>query len=123
MFIYYITKKSKKMENKVMKTKEQLREDIKTMPMNKVFELAVQTLMQKQYQSRSMSKYFKTEHGRKRHNRQQLRQYYVKRNQYHPELNPNGKIEKKYKRKSESKVSEGPNEGTEESKVSEHKEE
>ena len=104
------------MSNNIMKTKEQLREVVKTLPMNKVFELAVQTLQQKQYQSRSMSKYFKTEHGRKKHNRQQLAQYYKKKDQYHPEINPNGKIEKKYKRPKPTDISpktEGT-EGTEE---------
>ena len=110
------------MSNNIMKTKEQLREVVKTLPMNKVFELAVQTLQQKQYQSRSMSKYFKTEHGRKKHNQQQLRQYYIKKDQYHPKLNPNGKIEKKYKRSKEV-VSQGTNTEPTKEEGGEHKEE
>lgn len=117
-------KTAKKQEKvKVMKTKDELREIVKTLPMNKVFELAVITLQQKQYQARSMSAYFKTPQGREKHNRQQLKQYYIKKDQYHPELNPDGKIEKKYKRQSKPKVSEGTNENPTKEESSEHKEE
>lgn len=114
------TKTEKK--EKVMKTKDELRELVKTMPMNKVFELAVITMMQKQYQARSMSNYFKTPLGRAKHNRQQLKQYYIKKDQYHPELNPNGKIERKYKRQSKSEVSEGANESPTKEESGEHQE-
>lgn len=114
------TKTEKK--EKVMKTKDELRELVKTMPMNKVFELAVITMMQKQYQARSMSNYFKTPLGRAKHNRQQLKQYYIKKDQYHPELNPNGKIEKKYKRQSKPEVSEGTDESTTKEESGEHQE-
>ena len=116
-------KKAKKEEKqKVMKTKDELREIVKTMPMNKVFELAVITMMQKQYQARSMSNYFKTPLGREKHNKQQLKQYYIKKDQYHPELNPDGKIEKKYKRQSKSQVSEGTDESSTKEESGEHQE-
>ena len=77
---------------------------IATMSHDELVENARMRLYQKALSLNSSKRYCNSENGREKNKKSALRSYYKKNNLYHPELNIQGEIERKYKRSNMPKI-------------------